>query len=203
VRHHLPVTDDELFARQAALQARADDVLRDLDVLALLRAVGTPTRTGSSVLGLMVARDIDITTVGPTLDVATIFPLGLSLAEHPRVWRVTFRNETGHWNTSADYVDGLYWLVECDDSAGDRWKLDLWFLLDGTTQYDLEHIQTLPGRLTPEARAAILRIKEDRVARDVTPSIPSYTIYEAVLDHDVRTPAEFARHLAQGSPTPP
>jgi len=172
-------------------------------VLASLRAVGTPTRTGSSVLGLMVARDIDITTVCPTLDVATIFPLGRSLAEHPRVWRITFRNETGHWNTSPDYVDGLYWMVECDDSAGDRWTLDLWFLLAGTTQYDLEHIQTLPGRLTAETRAAILRIKEDRAVRGATPSVPSYTIYAAVLDDGVRTAAEFERHLGQGSPTPP
>ena len=193
------MTDDELLDRQAALQARADEVVRDLDVLALAGTVGTPTRTGSSALGLMVRRDIDITTVGD-LDVQRVFALGQVLAAHPRVRQTTFRNDTGHWNKSADYPDGLYWLVEYVDAAGDGWTLDLWFLAAGTTQYDLEHMKTLPQRLTPEVRAAILRIKEDRQARAAPPpgpNLPSYEIYEAVLDHGVRTPAEFERYTAE------
>ena len=36
-------------------------------------------------------------------------------------------------------------------------KLDLWFLLVGTTQFDLEHTKVLPTRMTPEARATIIR----------------------------------------------
>lgn len=196
------MTDDELFARQAALQARADEVARDLDVLALAATVGMPTRTGSSALGLMVRRDIDVTTVGD-LVVERVFALGQVLAAHPRVWRITFRNDTGRWNTSPEYPDGLYWLVEYVDADGDAWTLDLWFLAEGTTQFDLEHMKTLPRRLTPEARAAILRIKEDRQARATPapgPPMPSYEIYAAVLDHGVRTPAEFERYLAERAP---
>jgi hypothetical protein len=194
------VTDDDLLERQAALRARADEVALDLDVMALAGTVGTPTRTGSSALGLMVRRDIDITTVGD-LDVERIFALGQRLATHPRVWRITFRNDTGHWNKEkARYPDGLYWLVEYVDEAGDPWTLDLWFLAEGTTQFDLEHMKTLPQRLTPDVRAAILRIKEDRQAH-ATPAakapMPSYEIYEAVLDHGVRTPAEFERYIAE------
>jgi len=194
------VTDDDVLGRQAALQARADEVVRDLDVLALAARVGTPTRTGSSALGLMTRRDIDITTVGD-LDVARIFALGEVLAAHPRVWRITFRNDTGHWNKETSrYPDGLYWLVEYVDEAGDAWTLDLWFLAQGTTQFDLEHMQTLPQRLTPEMRVAILRIKEDRLAHAApppAPAMPSYEIYEAVLDHGVRTPADFERYRAE------
>jgi hypothetical protein len=197
------VTDDDLLERQAALQARADEVVRDLDVLALAGTIGTPTRTGSSALGLMVGRDIDITTVGD-LDVGRVFALGQVLAAHPRVWRITFRNDTGRWNKETTrYPDGLYWLVEYVDEAGDAWKLDLWFLAEGTTQFDLEHMKTLPQRLTPEVRAAILRIKEDRQARAAPPAgppMPSYEIYEAVLDHGVRTPGDFERYLAERTP---
>jgi hypothetical protein len=193
------VTDDDVLARQAALQARADEVVRDLDVLALAGTVGTPTRTGSSALGLMVRRDIDITTVGD-LDVARVFALGQVLAAHQRVRQITFRNDTGDWNKSADYPDGLYWLVEYVDEAGESWTLDLWFLAEGTTQFDLEHMKTLPDRLTPAVRAAILRIKEDRLAHaapPAAPAMPSYEIYEAVLDHGVRTPAEFERYRSE------
>ena len=58
----------------------------------------------------------------------------------------------------------------------------------------------MPARMTREARVAILRIKEDRlanVAPPPAPSMPSYEIYEAVLDHGVRTTAEFERYRAE------
>ena len=193
------MTDDDLLEREAALRARADEVVRDLDLLALAATVGTPTRTGSSALGLMVGRDIDITTVGD-LDLERIYALGQRLAAHPRVWRITWRNDTGRWNTSPHYPDGLYWMVEYVDATGDAWKLDLWFLAEGTTQFDLEHMENLPPRLTSEARVTILRIKEERQAHAApppAPPTPSYEIYEAVLDHGVRTPAEFERYLAE------
>ena len=70
----------------------------------------------------------------------------------------------------------------------------LWFLLDGTTQFDLEHMKTLPARLTPEVRATILRIKEAVAADPSSPKRPSYEIYEAVLDHGIQTPEEYARY---------
>lgn len=195
------MTDDDLLEREAALRARADEVVRDLDVMALAATVGTPTRTGSSALGLMVGRDIDITTVGD-LDLERVYALGRVLATHPRVWRITFRNDTGRWNTSPRYPDGLYWMVDYVDATGDTWKLDLWFLAQGTTQFDLEHMKTLPQRLTPVVRATILRIKEERQASAApapAPPLPSYEIYEAVLDHGVRTPAEFEHYLAERS----
>src|SRR5258708_15881622 len=96
---HMDPTDAALLERQEALQAEAHAIIADLEVLALLGRLGTPTHTGSSALGLMVRRDIDVTTVCPTLDTAAVFDLGRSLATHPRVLRLTFRNDTGHWRT--------------------------------------------------------------------------------------------------------
>ena len=188
------MSDAGLFARQDALQLQAASVLADLDLFALLRGVGHPTQTGGSALGLMVARDIDVTTVCPSLDPGPIFDLGRSLATHPRVRRVTFRDDTGRWNTGTLYPDGLYWMVEYVADPDVEWKLDLWFLLEGTTQFDLEHMKTLPARLTPDVRATILKIKEAIAADPSSPKGPSYEIYEAVLDHGVRTPEEYARY---------
>ena len=191
----MSLSDDEILERQAALQAEATAVIADLDLLALVGAVGSPSRTGSSAYGLMVARDIDITTLCPVLDVEALFDALRPLARHPRVRRSSFRNDTGRWNTDPAYPDGLYWMVEYVADAGAAWNLDLWFLRDGTTQFDLEHLRTLPPRLTLETRLAILRIKEAVGGRAGVDRVRSHLVYEAVLDHGIRTPEEFERYL--------
>jgi hypothetical protein len=193
-----PRRDELLLARQAALQAEAAAVLADLDLLQLLGKVGRPVRTGSSVLGLMVRRDIDVTSLCPTLEPLPIFDAVRSIAEHPRIHRLSFRNDTGRWRTEPQYPDGLYWAVQYRTDAGDDWNLDLWFLLEGTTQFDLLHIESLPPRLTPEARLAILRIKDARLGLPADGSpVRSYDIYEAVLDHGLSSPEEFESYLHQ------
>ena len=192
-------TDEALLSRQAALQAEADAVVADLDLLTLLGRFGRPVRVGSSVLGLMVVRDIDVTTLSPSLDPVALFEAARPLVSHPRVRELTFRNDTGHWNTSPRYPDGVYWLVRYVADSGAAWTLDLWFIPEGTTQWDIEHVASLPPRLTSETRLAILRIKEARPAPVAPARIPSYEIYEAVLDHGVRTPDEFTRYLERGS----
>ncbi len=60
-----PFEDHELLARHDALQAEASAILLDLGLLALIAPIGRPTQTGSSALGLIVARDIDVTTLAP------------------------------------------------------------------------------------------------------------------------------------------
>ena len=193
-RERASVSDSELFERQDALQAQAAAILVDLDAFALLREVGEATQVGSSALGLMVAHDIDITTLCPSLDPGSVFDFGRRLARHPRVRRLTFRKDTGRWNTSPGLPDGIYWLVEYEADPDVAWTLDLWFLREGTSQFDIEHVKTLPGRLTLETRAAILRIKEAVYANTSRPRGPSYAIYEAVLDHGIRTPEDYERY---------
>ena len=189
------ITDRELLIRQAALQADADKVVEDLGLTEILARAGNAVRTGSSALGLMVARDIDITTLCATLDAGSLFALMSPLVVHPRVRKMTFRNDTGHWNIDPQYPDGLYWMIEYVADDGVAWSLDLWFLREGTTQFDLEHMVALPPRLTDEARLAILRIKTARAEAPSGMRLPSYEIYRAVLDHGVRTPAEFEQYL--------
>jgi hypothetical protein len=194
------MSDIELFERQDALQAQAAAVLADLEAFALLSDVGEATQVGSSALGLMVAHDIDITTLCPSLDPTPIFDFGRQLAVHPRVRRLTLRKDTGRWNTSPGYPDGLYWLVEYVADPDVPWTLDLWFLREGTSQSDVEHVKTIPGRLTPETRAAILRIKEAVYEDTSRPRGPSYAIYEAVLDHGIRTAEEYLRYRESLTP---
>jgi hypothetical protein len=185
-------TDDATIAREAARQVEARAVLADLDLFAVLGAVGRPILTGGCALGVMVRHDIDVTTLCPSLDVGTLFAAGGTLAAHPRVGRLTFRNDTGRWNTDHAYPDGLYLGVRYRSDAGDDWNLDLWFLREGTTQFDLEHLRTILPRLDREARVAILRIKETLV--DSAPygtEVHGHDVYAAVLDGGVRTPDGF------------
>ena len=190
---------DALLDRQAARQRAAEAVVDDLRLIERLSEVGRLVRTGSAALGLMVARDIDITTLCPELDITAVFDVGRALAEHPRVHKLGFRNDTGRWNTDPEYPDGLYWLVEYVEDGGDAWSLDLWFLREGTTQYDLEAVRTLPLRLDRDARIAILEIKEHLNELPPANRIPSATVCDAVLDGGVRSVEAFERYVARRS----
>lgn len=184
------LTTSELRHQQDELQAEADAVHTDLGLDDLLGGVGNPVRVGSAALGLMVRRDLDVTVVCPRLDTEAVAQIGARLAVHDRVWQVRFRNDTGAWNTDPAYPDGLYLGVGYQSPQGHKWTLDIWFVDEPDRQPDLAHLRTMPERLTPEARAAILEIKQAWADR---PGYSSFDVYRAVLDHGVHTVAEFER----------
>jgi len=188
----------DLLAAQARLQAQADAVVRQLDLDRLLARVGRPVRVGSSAMGLMVRRDIDITVICDRLDRATLLAFAgigtqlMALTDH--VGTVTFRNDTGRWNTAPEkYPDGLYlWLsIRMPDKAA--WTVDIWLVDEPERQPDLAHLNTLLPRLSDTTRAIILTIKHDLLdSTDLGPArLPSALIYEAVMDHGVGTTEEF------------
>ena len=59
----------DLLETQRRLQGNVDVVVRSLHLNELLSKVGRVTRVGSSAMGLMVRRDIDITVACPKLDI--------------------------------------------------------------------------------------------------------------------------------------
>jgi hypothetical protein len=167
---------DEL---EAGLEDRARQIRAQLGIDEALTRIGRPTLTGSAALRVMVAHDIDLTVAVTKLDsqsVDAVAGLGAKLATRPDVRVVTFRNDIGHWNTDPGYPDGLYLFVEPD------------------RQPDLQHVQSLRPRIDPVTQAAILAIKRATNGRrpDGT-RLPSFEIYQAVLDRGVRTPEEFAQ----------
>jgi hypothetical protein len=192
---------DELLQRQDALQAEADAVCADLGLDELLASVGQPVRVGSSALGLMVGRDVDITVTCTALSPATmeaVAGIGARLAVHERVRQVRFRDDTGHWNTDPAYPDGLYLGADYRAPRGHDWNLDIWFVDEPGRQPDLAHLTTLAPRLTPETRIAILAIKQawaDRGAK-----VRGFDVYRSVLDDQVRTPEQFDQWRARLSP---
>jgi hypothetical protein len=183
---------DDLLAIQARLQAEADEVVRALDLVAQLQELGQPTRVGSSALGLMVRRDIDITVSCERLDAATLGAfarLGARLMlRTDLVVAVRFRNDSGRWNAEPqNYPDGLYLGLSVRPAAGADWTFDIWLVDQPDRQPDLAHLRTLLPRLTDADRGMILTIKHVLAAGDpAEQKIPSALVYEAVMDHGVR-----------------
>jgi hypothetical protein len=180
---------DELAA--AAVGVRADLALDDA-----LAALGEPHLVGSVALGLMVWPDLDITVICDALDVPSLYLAAVGVVSHPRVRQLTFRNDSGAWNSHPEkYPDGVYWGIDYRD--GNRaWNIDIWFVADADRQPDLRHVRELAPRLTPETRRAILDIKRAWVERpEYGRAVTSFDIYTAVLDRGIRTAEEFERSM--------
>lgn len=148
-------------------------------------------------MGLMVRRDIDITVACAKLDAEALVAfagVGARLMQMTEsVVAVRFRNDTGKWNVEPEkYPDGLYlWVsVQAPDRA--MWTIDIWLVDKPERQPDLAHLKTLMPRINDTDREAILRIKSVLAAPPhETDKIPSALVYEAVMDHNVRTFSEF------------
>lgn len=190
-------TSASLFQAQSALQAEADAVDAGLGLTELLKSVGAPVRVGSSALGLMAWRDLDITVKCSTLSVEPVAATGARLAADRRVRQVVLRNDTGRWNTDPAYPDGLYLGLKCRTDEGADWTIDIWFVDQPERQPDLTHLRTLAPRLTTDSRQAILMIKSEWAGRpEYGKSVSSFDIYSAVLDGNVRTTQGFDEWLA-------
>lgn len=183
---------DDLLRRQDDLQSEAAGLRADLALETVLARHGRVMGVGSATLGLMVWRDLDLTVVCPALDAGGVADTGALLGRHAQVREVCFRNDTGDWNTDPRYPDGLYLGLQCRSPAGQRWKVDVWFVDEPARQPDLAHVRDLPARLTDETRAAILLVKDAWVGRpEYGNGVSSWDIYAAVLDDGVRTPDDF------------
>ena len=119
------------------------------------------------------------------------------LAAQPRTTRVEYRNETGRLVPPELRGHGRYYFVaHLDTEAGDEWKIDVSLWTPESPQGPLTHAQELRRRLTPDSRLAILWIKDVWYRRPQYPDrVSGMDIYDAVLEHGVRTPEQFGTYL--------
>jgi hypothetical protein len=198
-----------LLDDQRLLQEEADRVVELLQLEALLSNIGKPIRVGSSAMGLMVRRDIDITVVCKDLSSETraaFSQVGAKLMLMGRhVVSVRFRNDTGAWNADpASYPDGLYLGVSARANDGIDWTLDIWAVDEPERQPDLNHLRTLLLRLDDDLRGTILLIKKALAAEKPDSSeggIPSAYVYDAVVEHGVGSVRQFKEWLVSKKST--
>ncbi len=196
-----PEQDDLLLQRKRLLQDEAQSVLKELNVIELLSAGGVVRQTGSTVLGLMVWRDIDLQVSSPGLSIGRAFEIMHPLLMHPHIKQVRYLHQSDHFRL-ADLDERYFFMVYYERPGQAEWKLDISFWLGEGIRSEPLH-DAIEQQLTPETRLIILRIK------DVWYQLPAYRvevastdIYDAVLQHGVRTLPEFDQYLVErGKPT--
>ncbi len=192
-----------LLQRQDMLQNEAHSVVEELNLVNLLSEIGSVRILGSSALGLMTWRDIDVAVSSPGLTIGRAYESLQALLKHPRVKEVRYLNESGCFNPRGlPYDERYFFMIRYDKQVESDWKIDISFWLSEGMHPEPMH-DMVKQQLTPDTRLAILHIK------NVWYKLPFYRqevssvdIYDAVLLHNVRTLAAFDHYLLErGKPT--
>lgn len=187
-----------LLRRQAALQAEAEAVIRELGLRERLGRLGPFEHIGSSRSGLMVWRDLDVAARCAEPTTEEVLDAMRPVLAHPGVRAVKYVPELGSRSPSGGPADQRwYFVLRYETASRDLWKVDvsLWRLGDARRDLYFDP-DTLGRRLTDETRGTILWIKEVWHRRPSYPDVVGgVDIYDAVLNHGVRAPAEFAAYL--------
>ncbi len=193
-----------LLRQQRALQDEAAAVMAELDLSRRLATFGPAYVTGSFVSGLMVWRELDIMFLGgPELSPSAVLAGLARLVVLPGIVGFEYADERGNRSPTEQPRDERFHVTVTYLRSGETWRLDLTFWLRDAHENVTAWHRSLRHSLTDEQREAILWIKDVWHRRVEYPgSISGLDIYQAVLEHDVRTPAEFQRWLARPkSPT--
>jgi hypothetical protein len=194
-----PAYAASLFRRATALQSEADEVMRTLDVMAMLGVLGQPERVGSSVSGLMVWRDIDVTVRCRDVTLERVWDALKPLLVNPRITRLNYSNETGARSPTGEPADQRYYFViHYEPASGTEWKIDVSVWTSDAPRSQLAQLAELERRLTYETKLAILWIKDVWHRLPVYPyEVGGMEVYDAVLDYGARSPDDFDRYLQE------
>jgi hypothetical protein len=190
-------SDEELAARQSALQVEAAALLDELEQSEIFSDIGPLEVTGSYISNLMCWRDLDVSLlVGADYSPRDVLHLISRVMELAGVVGFDYRDERAERSSTGLVKEERYHVPILLDRATGLWRLDLTLWLHDLHENVTAWHRALRSKITDEQRAAVLRIK------DVWFRLPSYPdqiggfeIYTAVIDDSVRTPEEFRSWL--------
>jgi hypothetical protein len=155
-------SDRDLLARQAALQARAAELLAGLDLAALVADIGPLLLAGSVVSGLMVWPEIDVMLLaGPDFATADALRLLARIAARVPVTALEYRDERGPRCATGQRRDERYHVPMTVPWGGADWRVDLTVWLHDPHHNVTRWHEELRERITAGQRAAVLRIKDE------------------------------------------
>ena len=191
-------SDEELLARQSALQAEAQEVLAGLDLAALVADIGPLVVTGSFVSGLMCWRELDVMVcVGDHFSPREVLRLLQRIVARTGATALEYSDERGPRCVTGQVRDERYHVPFMVEWAGCCWRIDLTLWLHDPHVNVTRWHEDLRERITAEQRGAVLRIKDVWHRRPAYPDqVGGLDIYTAVVDDGVRTPRQFATWLA-------
>ena len=194
-----PAYAASLLRRATALQNEAETLIQTLALRAMLESLGPIELVGSAVSGLMVWRDLDVCVDCPDLSPARAWDALRPLVIDSRVTRLDYRNETGDRTPDGDPTDQrLYFVLRYAVEPRVEWKIDLSLWTVASPSAPGQLLAELQRRLTDETRLAMLWIKDIWHRLPVYPhEVSGVEVYDAVLNHGVRTPEDFDRYLSE------
>lgn len=164
-------------------------ILDDLRLMPVLSNYGRAELVGSVALGLIVKLDIDIHLL---LGHSELFSVVNALVEYllnqPKVREVRITD----WRVQGGIKIG----VDAYPASSGNWSVDIWVTdKPETTAFDF--VQEVQEKLTPQASAVILDLKQAYHQQGLLRDGISLKIYQAVLDGAVSTLEEFISWLEQ------
>jgi hypothetical protein len=121
-----PASDEDLLARQSALQDEAREVLAGLDLAALVADIGLVLVTGSFVSALMCWRELDVMVLaGRAFPPQDVMGLLQRIARRAGVTGLEYCDERGPRCVSGQVRDERYHVTLTVEHAGRCWQIDL------------------------------------------------------------------------------
>jgi hypothetical protein len=208
-------TAQELLQLEHDRQQASDWVLERLQLLPTLQRYGTPYLVGAKALGLMVARDIDLSLVVTESLAERWQQLVAELMLTPHVRKVTaidYYNYDHHQHYTPaqgqhySYYISMDKLHGPDDDPSHLWECQIH--LQMPTSFDATRVAQIRRQMTRETRVLILRLKywADglngllKCRSQNTFKLPSVAIYTAVLEAGVQTIPAFIAYFRQHVP---
>ncbi|HET6292028.1 MAG TPA: hypothetical protein VFG33_01600 [Kribbella sp.] len=182
----------DLLARAEALQTEARQVLRRLDLEVAFPAFGPPQVVGSALSGLMAWRDLDVVFIAPSATADEVLAGLAKIAKAGGLLAADFRDERGDRRPTPSPTDERFYAVLRYEGATAVWKVDLTFWLHPIARPHVADADRLRAA-TPEQKLAILRLKDEHPG--YPDEVGGTDIYNAVLDHGIRSTAELTAHL--------
>jgi len=176
------------------LRTEADDLLYRRGILNILRQFGNPHLSGSYSLQLMTWRDLDIYLEMEPLDSERFRDLGRQLGQELKPRKLSFTDHLNFPTTEA--LSGLYWGIRTDELSRGGWNLDVWGVTPAVCAERLAYCESLRSEISPQARLAILRIKNEIChLAGYRKTITSRHVYEAVLLGQATSVEDFWTYL--------
>ncbi|HVX24041.1 MAG TPA: hypothetical protein VG992_01725 [Candidatus Saccharimonadales bacterium] len=177
---------------QSRLRSQADKMLTATKIMDVFAKHGQPSPIeGSYLYELMMYPDLDIGLTADTVTKQDFADLLQDLGAHAAVRGISTA-DTINFNLSKRPMPKGYWIGVDIPFEGDRWGIDCWFQQSdwGTDQID-DYADRLIS-LDQSAKDAVLAIKYELIRNGTYgKQYLSNDVYDAVLDHGVRTQEEF------------
>lgn len=183
-----------LRAEQDRLHSQADKMIAATKIMDLFARHGqlSPIE-GSYQYGLMMYPDLDIGLLADEVTKQDFANLLADLGAHPAVRGIS-TSDTINFNLSKRPMPKGYWIGVDIPFENDRWGIDCWFQ---QPEWGSDQTGDYAGRLMQldqSGKDAVLTIKYELIRNGTYgKQYSSGDVYDAVLDHEVRTLEHFKR----------